>query len=413
MKKIILLSLLYGIILSYAWAQDEVKIIKTEAGINTIGTNNISIKLFFEIPKDHKFVDSKINRLYRNERFSLKLFNNNVLFETSTTTAIGAFVQGGLVFLFKDVDDEFLEYIVKSQNEHHIEIERDDLEIVYATNKDTIIEKITKQQIIESTRNKLHISQDKLTLLEESLSGNVGKMTNNFDFGIIPGEESDTDKTEFYVSFNYNKAYKLNKKVMPFAFSANGLLSTNSSDSLNYLSIYPLNYHFKQYNKDRELKDYDFLAQIGIEGNQRFTNYRVSADVSFQTLLPDLIDLTSNANRLRLKPVFKAGLKLYKEVENNRLDEQDNEASGQLFFETYYYVPIQKIYSLKLNANAFYDFSEVVNPEEEFKYNISLELGIEIPNTEFKTIFKYINGENGISYQKDELLTIGLMADFV
>jgi len=44
-------------------------------------------------------------------------------------------------------------------------------------------------------------------------------------------------------------------------------------------------------------------------------------------------------------------------------------------------------------------------------HNYSVILGIDIPKTDFKTIFKYVKGQSGISYEKNDYLMIGLMID--
>ena len=44
-------------------------------------------------------------------------------------------------------------------------------------------------------------------------------------------------------------------------------------------------------------------------------------------------------------------------------------------------------------------------------FNYSAILGIDIPNTNFKTIFKYSKGQNGISYQSDDYFMFGFLID--
>lgn len=117
-------------------------------------------------------------------------------------------------------------------------------------------------------------------------------------------------------------------------------------------------------------------------------------------------------DRLRLKPVLKLGVKLYQEFENNRpIAEGSTEFSNQFYSEFYYYIPVKKLYSLTLRGNAFFDLNDKVNPDNEVKFNYSVVFGIEIPQTGLKTIFKYLRGENGITYERDEVLMIGFMAD--
>jgi hypothetical protein len=154
------------------------------------------------------------------------------------------------------------------------------------------------------------------------------------------------------------------------------------------------------------------VAQAGLEGNQRFTNFRASGTFYWQGLISNLVDLTMGEDRLRLKPVLKLGVKFYQEFENNRpAENSDTEFSNQFYSEFYYYIPVKKLYSLTLKGNAFYDLNEKVNPDKEIKLNYSVIFGIEVPGTGLKTVFKYVRGENSITYEKDEMLMVGFMAD--
>ena len=105
-------------------------------------------------------------------------------------------------------------------------------------------------------------------------------------------------------------------------------------------------------------------------------------------------------------------MKFYKELKNNRpVEINNNEFSNQVFVDYYYYIPIHKIYSLILEGSVFHDFNLKVNPDKKTMFNYSAVLGIDIPKTDFKTIFKYSKGENGITYEKNDYYMIGLMID--
>jgi hypothetical protein len=247
------------------------------------------------------------------------------------------------------------------------------------------------------------------TLHDELIAAKGGEIfivNNNLNVGAIPSDESSSNKTEYYAEFKYRNKYSFIKKA-DISFFVEGLLSTNASDSLNYLSVYPVNYNFIKGKNE-------LVWQIGIEGNQTFSNYRVTGNFYWNGLLPNFVNLTFNEDRLRLKPIVKVGLKFYQEIENNRLQGfDDNEFSNQAFVNLYYYIPIMKSYSLILSGSCFYDFNKSANPDSEIMYNYSATLGIEIPKTEFKTIFKYSYGENGISYKKNNTLMIGFLLDIV
>ena len=124
------------------------------------------------------------------------------------------------------------------------------------------------------------------------------------------------------------------------------------------------------------------------------------------------MDLTFGENRLRLKPVVKLGAKFYKEVANNRPVQINNkEFSNQAFGEIYYYIPVHNVYSLIIEGRAFYDFNKSLNVEGNLKSNYSITFGLEVPKTKMKTIFKYTKGVNGVTFEKNEYIVVGLLMD--
>lgn len=138
----------------------------------------------------------------------------------------------------------------------------------------------------------------------------------------------------------------------------------------------------------------------------------MAGNISWNGILPNLIDLSFGENRLRLKPVVSFGLKIYKEIENERpVDVNSNEFSNQLYGEFYYYIPVQKNYSIIIDGKAFYDFSAKVNPDSKLMYNYSVAFGIDIPKTEFKTVFKYVKGNNEVTQEMNDYLMLGVLID--
>jgi hypothetical protein len=92
--------------------------------------------------------------------------------------------------------------------------------------------------------------------------------------------------------------------------------------------------------------------------------------------------------------------------------ESENEFSGQVYANLYYNIPVFDNYSLILESNAYYDFSESINPDQKIKLNYSIALGVELPKTPFKTLFKYKDGQVDVNNLDDSNLTIGLLTDF-
>jgi hypothetical protein len=103
---------------------------------------------------------------------------------------------------------------------------------------------------------------------------------------------------------------------------------------------------------------------------------------------------------------------VYKEFDNMRIGtESSNELSGQVFANLYYNIPVFDNYSIIIESNTYYDFSEAINPDQKLKINYSIALGVDIPKSPFKTLFKYKDGQVDVNNFSDSNLTIGLLAD--
>jgi hypothetical protein len=391
---------------------NNAKIINKALKINTINGNSISIEFEIDWPdnesKEYKIDDESFHRLNPNLNLRLGTKKYSELLNNGEQIDIGITKNQIITFDITNLSDEFMNLLEDKTLGFYIKIDEDIVFEIIKNKDETTLKKfkITKLQIEENSKNKSIILTDQMAKeLIDAKGGEIFLTENKFDFGIIPAEQSSSSKTEFNAAFFYRTKYSFLNEKLPIFFSSEGLIGSNSKDSLNHITIYPINYNF--FKGTNEL-----VGQLGIEGNQVFSNYRISGNFSWNAIIPNIIDLTFGEDRLRLKPVIKTGIKFYQEIENNRsLKLDNNEFSNQVFGEFYYYIPIQKIYSLILEGTAFYDFNPNVNPDKKMMFNYSAILGIDIPKTEFKTIFKYSKGENGISYQKNDYLMIGLMID--
>jgi hypothetical protein len=376
----------------------QAKIKQVDFKFNSIGNESIILDLVIQLPESETINDETFNTLNTGLTQFLKSTGNTVDVQ-NITVHIAPAINNTIRMIITNFDQDQ----VKTLFEHGPDCFILTSAPIHFTSTAGKSYEIGPAEVKQATLNSIKLNSAAMEEIIQAKGGAVYSIKNNIDFGVIPSANSDSEHNEYYVRFGYHSVYPL--KNLPIFLFAEGLLTTQSDDSLNYVNIYPLNY--KLSGKLSEL-----VAQLGVEGNQRFTNFRSSGSLYWQGLLPNLLDFTMGEDRLRLKPVLKTGVKLYQEFKNNRPPEiNKNEFSNQFFAEIYYYIPIKKIYSAILQLNTFYDTNKDVNPHKELKYNYSLTLGIEIPKTEFKTIFKYTAGENGINYQKDQLFLIGFMAD--
>lgn len=269
---------------------------------------------------------------------------------------------------------------------------------------------ITKSAIESQSLGKVQITDDLMDMYFGAFGGEYAYANNSFNWSFTPKGESDINKMELNADFSFHQSYHLSKgkggEQKPLVFYAKGRVSTNSKDSLNYLYIYPLNFDISG------ASDAQMMARFGVEGNQTFTSGRMAFNFSYEKLINNLVDFTYGSNRLRLKPVLNIGGKVYKEFDNLRTGaEASNELSGQVYANLYYNIPVFDNYSLILESNAYYDFSDAINPDQKLKFNYSIALGVELPKTPFKTLFKYKDGQVDVNNLDDSNLTIGLLAD--
>lgn len=399
MKKLFFIISAFFII-NISFAQEEIKIKNSDVRINTAdNTNTVSYVINFKLKDGYRHRQEIFNVNNKDVNAVISIENEKGNSKTNYTCKIRP---GHFDIVFKvEADSALIEKILSGQVGYFIEIDKNLIIEIVKDGEDPVKYVLTKEQVKKATIKK-QLKDEMNQEMLESLGGEIKLVENNIDFGLIPSEESNSGKTEYFVDFSYSNGYKLFD--FPLTVNTEGKLSTNSKDSLNYFEFYPVGYKF---NKGKSV----FSFNAGFEGDQSLSNYRATGDVYWQGILPNLINLTYNENRLRLKPVLKVGIKLYKEIENNRPVDNDNQFSNMFYVDAYYYIPVMKAYSIILEGGTFYDFNTKTNPDNELKYSYSLTFGVEIPKTGLKTIFKYTNGESEINYTSTNYFMIGLMAD--
>ena len=399
------------LIMKHIWVLAMIMIIQTVSGqhldsIKVITQINTVERSYLEVQLDLRLVGDKLidDSFDLSQPFELVSEFEGRRSSSGEVSQRMGFSRSKILLQFENLSNDFIGSMVEGKSKPYIDFQRD----LFIPIFDTVSRQVTpfvfpRAKVRELTLNSIRLSQDQSQVLIESLGGAFAISQNKLDFGYNPKEQSTTNRAEFYFTFNYRAGYNFISEKNLF-FYTEGQIGTNSRDSLNFLYIYPINY--KLFDRKSEI-----IAQLGVEGNQRFTNYRIVGNAYWQGLLPNLVDLSFNQNRLRLKPILKLGTRFYQEVDNMRL-EPDGEKifSNQVFAEIFYYIPVMKIYSIAIEFGAFYDFSDKV-ADGDLKSNYRITFGLEIPKTDFKTIFSYQDGANDINYENARLLLIGLTAD--
>ncbi len=316
-------------------------------------------------------------------------------------------------FILNFDNESMLQQLDYFKSNFYIELDKDFTFDVWKNGDNNSYQKVTVftvQKIKEITqKSKTKLSDKEEKELIDSKGGTAIISDNSIDIGHVSESESASGNTEVTVNFKYRGYYKNSNSI---GYSYEGLLSTDSKDSINYFSAYPFVTSLLNNNGEKVIRDIDVIGKVGIEGNQTLTNYRISADVSIQGLLPNFIDLTAGENRLRLRPTFNLGLKFYNEIENNRRVNTDNEISNQIFADLYYYIPIHNSFSLTFNGKAFYDINKRINPDKKLNYNFDATLGFLVTDG-FKTVFKYTKGDNNVTFETGDFFSIGVLTDLV
>lgn len=269
---------------------------------------------------------------------------------------------------------------------------------------------VEKSDLEEQSLGKIEINESIMDMYFAAFGGEYAYANNSFNWSMTPKSESDINKMELNAEFSFHQSYGFcggkEGNGKPLVFYSKGRVSTNAKDSLNYLYIYPLNFDISGAG------DAQVMARLGAEGNQSFTSSRMALNFSYEKLIGNLVDFTYGSNRLRLKPVINLGGKIYKEFDNMRVGpDAENELSGQVYANLYYNIPVMDNYSIILESNAYYDFSDKINPDQKIRLNYSIALGIDLPKTPFKTLFKYKDGQVDVNNFSDSNITIGLLAD--
>ncbi len=272
--------------------------------------------------------------------------------------------------------------------------------------------RVSASDINELIKNDLNITDSNRNSYVTAIN-NFYYFENKLDFGVNPG--TDGAKTSFMLSASIRNKWAPSSLLSckgasnanrPEAFwSLSTRLSTNPSDSLNYIDFSPINVAWTSKDFARQLN-----LRLASESDQTFTNKRVVFDAAYKTIIPNLVYLTTpQDNRLRLKPIVNFGAKGYYDYSNN----MKAFASGQGYAKAYYYIPVYNNYSLIVNGIAFYDLSNQRNPSHKVSTNYSVTVASELPSTGFKAIIKYENGRSDIDYKTGQTVVLGLLMDFL
>ena len=202
MKNLVCLLVFFSIVL-FLDAQEKVSIKETQVGINTIGESKISIRLIFDLKEGYRHRTNVF--LLNNPGVNFRLGSINDASIAADAEQDGNMIYGNTFIGFQfDVSSLLMNKVLAGNADYFIDT-KDTLfiELVNDELRDTIKGVISPEQIKVHTRNKLILSEEEMDELTQSMGGEINMMANNIDFGFLPGEKSNSDATEYYISFNH------------------------------------------------------------------------------------------------------------------------------------------------------------------------------------------------------------------
>jgi hypothetical protein len=399
MRKLILLSLFLAFSISLM-SQDVID--KVVVTINTIGENEVLVKIYPSLSKDQEI--AFIRTLSLNQELKLGTVNNKEAAGKLKKNEQGC----GDKFIslkMKGIDDSFLELLGAAKSDFFLYADKDfKIYTKEGVKTDSLI--ISQKELRDKTERKIFLGQSQLEELKESLAGTGEILENAIDAGVSPNLKDQKD-LEYYASFTlYSPIKSIKIKDKSPYLSLSGRISTKIENPMNYIKFYPFSYSLFDF-KDRS----EFKFSAGIEGNQDFSVLKYTVNLNWQTLVPwDIIDLAGGSNRIKLFPVFSLGAKYYK-ADQNMLQKQTIESIFQVNASLYYYIPILENYSLMLEGQGFFDFDKTLNPNDLFRYSYSATLGYRVPGSDLKVIGKYHYGENDLTYTIEQSMMFGFIMD--
>jgi len=413
-------------------ASKTFKLTKVSIVPNTIGNASLSVDFVISLDGNSMDPDYFIDAAHR-PKFHITYAGNAP--KTCDLHADFAVTAQGVKIKITNFNTETVNRFLNKDNKISLMFD-DDLTFGYfgslpggAIGKTEQIGLITKEDLNTKIDSNLSYPADEKSKFLTALN-NFYYYQNTFDFGVQPS--SDSSSTSYTLNFAFQNKYNGSSflkcpttgdasKAKPSSFAiyygVSGRLSTNFKDSLNFIDIYPLIMHGDNYTvidtakkdsaKDKPNKlPYEWNVKLGNESNQTFTTKRIALDASLSTIIPNLVNLTSETSqRLRLKPEIDGGIKGYYDYSNSA----STFYSGQAYINAYYYIPVYDSYAIIINDKTFYDFSQQKNPHHLISSNYTVEIGTDVPKTGFKVMLKYENGKTDINYKQSQAVVVGLL----
>lgn len=389
--KYVLILILFILQTTFALANEVTKV---EVQINTIGIPEIHFVLTFSETIDiRKAADRHVQEKYL---FKLRRVSDNSILYNST---LNDFMPRDkrLDLIISNPDKDLVDLIFKKDIPVYIELEKD-IVLDMPNNAPEFI--LTKDEVIELTKKAFFLTDYQKNMIIEASGGETFLLTNHFDISQQVNSEDDEEK-EYVLNFDFSKKLPINIGKSASAFlRSKGIVSTNKENPLNKIEFY------SQLN----IPKINLNCEVGALSNQDFTNNSLRFNLHVQGLIPNLIDLTNGAERLRLKPYLKCGIQFVKN--DSKVNPfMNKDFNLELYANGYYYIPVMDKLALILEGEAYY--SDNFKIGKKFRFLYTLRFGYDLPLKDIKVLFAVQGGENDITIYRDTRVLLGLLVDFI
>jgi len=380
----------------FARTQASTEIDSVQVLINTYSGSEIHFLVYVSDPFDEYLAFDRIEE----EEYSFKLrkASDQAIIDEGNSSEIAVGGHGQKIHFIVSLNRELGHLIAGKRISVYIDLNKD---LIFERSADNPPFVLTRGEIKQLSNEAFLLSDEQRALLIDAAGNQVYLNTNHFDIA-KQVDEADSVAAEYVVNFDYYKKLPLSiGKAGTLLLHCKGILSTEKENPLNIAESYTI---WRVPGSDH------FQVEIGAAGNQELTSGSLRANLCWQGLIPNLIDLTNGSPRLRLKPYLKGGVTFVRNLDDQNPFE-DKESHLQFFAEGYYYIPVAQKFAMILEGDVVY--SESFTVREKWRTFYSISFGYDLPLQDLKLMFKIQNGENEINIGRTKRVLLGFLLDYI
>lgn len=192
-------------------------------------------------------------------------------------------------------------------------------------------------------------------------------------------------------------------------FHVEGDWSTMTDDSTNHIHVDPVN--IRMTTSAGKTSNLTFRSGID-SGRLGFSRQgRATAGIVWESLIPNLLDLTAGSPRFRLKPIITAWVEGFEEWSDHKIP-NDDRIWGQAKIGYDYDVPVFSRQLARLHAEGHFPFRSKAT-DQDFKYEYSIQLVTEVAGGKLQPVLSFSNGADDINRKRVTRAFLGLWLDAV